>query len=267
MTSTGRVDAERSGHMGSRQPFPVVALLVAVSAAVTIALCRSMSSMGDMAMPGGWTMSMIWMAGRSWPGAASFLGMWVVMMTAMMLPSILPMLEGHCATVGTTAGRRLPALAALVGVGYLFVWTVIGMAALPLGVGLAVIEMREPALARAVPITAALVIIAAGAVQFSNWKARHLACWQRPGSGPMIQAQPGSAWRYGLSLGVHCVQCCGNLMAILLVMGVMDLRAMALVTVAIHADRLVPGDRIARAIGAGAIAAGLLLIGRIALRG
>ena len=61
------------------------ALLFAGSAAVTITWCDSMASMGGMAMPGGWTMSMAWMRmpGQTWPGAAaSFLGMWVVIMVA-----------------------------------------------------------------------------------------------------------------------------------------------------------------------------------------
>src|SRR5438105_3955422 len=58
----------------------VSALLFAASAAGTIAWCASMSAMGEMPMPGGWTMSMAWMRmpDQSWPGAAaSFLGMWV----------------------------------------------------------------------------------------------------------------------------------------------------------------------------------------------
>ncbi len=69
--------------------FGVSALLFATSAALTIAWCEFMSAMGEMPMPGGWTMSMAWMRmpGQTWPGAAaSFLGMWVVMMVAMMLP-------------------------------------------------------------------------------------------------------------------------------------------------------------------------------------
>ncbi len=52
-------------------------------------------------------------------------------------------------------------------------------------------------------------------------------------------------------------------MAILLVIGVMDLRAMAVVTAAITAERLAPaGRRVARAIGAAVIGAGLFLIAR-----
>ena len=75
-------------------------------------LVRSMSAMGGMPMPGGWTMSMPWMRmpGQSWPAAAaSFLGMWIVMMAAMMLPSLVPMLlalpPGR-RRVGETAPRR-----------------------------------------------------------------------------------------------------------------------------------------------------------------
>ena len=69
----------------------VSALLFAGSATLTIAWCTSMSAMGGMLMPGGWTMSMAWMRmpGQTWLGAAaSFIGMWVVMMVAMMLPSL-----------------------------------------------------------------------------------------------------------------------------------------------------------------------------------
>lgn len=73
----------------------------------------------------------------------------------------------------------------------------------------------------------------------------------------------GTAWRHGVRLGLHCSCCCAGPMAILLVIGMMDMRAMAVVTVAITAERLAPmGERIARAIGAVTIAAGFLLIAR-----
>jgi len=65
----------------------------------------------------------------------------------------------------------------------------------------------------------------------------------------------------GLNLGLHCVCSCAGLMAILLVIGVMDLRAMAAVTAAITVERLAPaGERATRAIGAVIIGAGLILI-------
>jgi hypothetical protein len=71
-----------------------------------------MSAMGGMPMPGGWTMSMVWMRlpEQTWPGAAaSFLGMWIVMMVAMMLPSLVPMLWRFRQAIGkpgeTSLGR------------------------------------------------------------------------------------------------------------------------------------------------------------------
>lgn len=99
----------------------VSALLFAASAAVTIVWGASMSAMGGMPMPGGWTMSMVWMRmpGQTWPGAAaSFLGMWVVMMVAMMLPSLVPMLWRYRQAVDGTGETHLGRLTALVGVGW-----------------------------------------------------------------------------------------------------------------------------------------------------
>jgi predicted metal-binding membrane protein len=81
----------------------------------------------------------------------------------------------------------------------------------------------------------------------------------------MLSAGARTAWRQGLRLGLHCSQCCVGLMAILLVIGVMNLRAMAVVAIAITAERLAPaGERVARATGAVAVGAGLFLIARAA---
>src|SRR6202051_3077233 len=88
--------------------FGVSTLLFAGSAAVTIVWCASMSAMGKMPMPGGWTMSMAWMRmpGQTWLAAAvSFLGMWVVMMLAMMLPPLVPMLLRYRQAVGRAGGE------------------------------------------------------------------------------------------------------------------------------------------------------------------
>jgi predicted metal-binding membrane protein len=85
-----------SSERASQRAFlGVSGLLFAASAAATIGWSASMPAMCGMPMPGGWTMSMAWMRmpGQTWSGAAaSFLGMWVVMMVAMMLPSLVPML-------------------------------------------------------------------------------------------------------------------------------------------------------------------------------
>src|ERR1700710_1900979 len=118
----------------------VGALLFAASAAVTIAWCAAMSAMGGMAMPGGWTMSMAWMRmpGQTWAGAAAtFLGMWFVMMMAMVLPALGPMLWRYREAVGGLGTL-------VVGAGYFFIWTLFGVAAFPLGIALAEIEMGDP---------------------------------------------------------------------------------------------------------------------------
>jgi predicted metal-binding membrane protein len=249
--------------------FGVSTLLFAVSAAVTIAWCGSVSAMSEMPMPGGWRMSMAWMRmpGQTWPGAAaSFLCMWVVMMVAMMLPSLVPMLLRYRQAVGRTGETGLGRLTALVGAGYFFVWTGFGMAAFALGVALAAVETQLPALARAVPIAVGVVVLIAGALQFTAWKAHHLACCREaPGRGRSLPADAGTAWQHGLRLGLHCSTCCAGLTGILLVIGVMDLRAMAVVTAAITLERLAPaGERVARAIGAVVLGAGLVLIARAA---
>jgi predicted metal-binding membrane protein len=80
-----------------------------------------------------------------------------------------------------------------------------------------------------------------------------------------LPVDAGTAWRQGLRYGLHCSLCCVGLIAILLVIGVMDLRAMAVVTAAITVERLAPADeRVARAIGVIAVGAGLFLIARAA---
>jgi predicted metal-binding membrane protein len=223
-----------------------------------------MSAIGEMPMPGGWVMSMAWMRmpGQTWPGAAaSFLGMWVVMMVAMMLPSLIPVLRRYRQAVAWTRASRIDRLTAFVFIGYFFVWSVFGIVAFPLGMALAAIEMQQPALSRAVPIVAGAIVLIAGAFQFTTWKARRLACCRE---APVpLASNAAIAWRDGVRFGIHCVTCCLNLMVILLVVGVMNLGAMAVVTAAISAERFAPsGNTVVRVIGALIIGAGLVLIVR-----
>ena len=87
-----------------------------------------------------------------------------------------------------------------------------------------------------------------------------------PGRGRTLAPDAGTAWRHGLRLGLHCSYCCAGLTAILLVIGVMDLRAMVVVTAAITMERLAPaGQPVARGIGAAVVGAGLFIITRASL--
>jgi predicted metal-binding membrane protein len=225
--------------------------------------------MGEMPMPGGWTMSMAWMRipGQTWASAAtSFSGMWAVMMVAMMMPSLVPRLSRYRSAVVRTGETRLGRLTILVGIGYFFVWAVFGLGIFPLGVALAAVEMRVSAVARAVPMAGGVVVVVAGLLQFTTWKAHHLMCCREAlAKGRRIAADAETAWRHGLRLGLQCSYSCAGPTVILLVLGVMDLRAMALVTAAITVEHLAAsGERAARTIGAVVVVAGLLLLARAA---
>jgi predicted metal-binding membrane protein len=255
-------------EQASQRTFLGISMLLFVcSAALTIAWCGSMTAMHDMPMPGGWTMSMMWMRmpGQTWPGSATaFLGMWFVMMVAMMLPALTPMLLRYRRNVAVSSAARLGALTTLVGTGYFAVWLLFGAIAFLVGTTLASLAMQYPALAGAVPLAIGAIVTIAGVLQFSTWKARHLTCCR--GTPECCVAPPATArvaWRHGMKLGMHCVHCCFGLTVILLVIGVMDLRAMAAVTAAICVERLAPrGARAARLIGVAIIMTGALLIAR-----
>jgi predicted metal-binding membrane protein len=248
--------------IGSRRAFfAAFTMLFAVCAAATTAWCHSMAAMGEMPMPGGWTMSMMWMRmpGQTWTGATTaFTGMWVVMMAAMMLPSLAPVLWSYRQSLGRTSEMLRVSLTALAGLSYFAVWSVFGLAVFPLGVAMATVEMGHPLLSRAAPVAAGVVVLIAGAVQLTSWKAQHLArCRKMPAAGA------STAWQDGVRLGLHCCFSCVNLTAILLVIGAMNLAAMALVTAAITAERLAPaGGRVAQAIGVVVILTGLFLVTR-----
>lgn len=244
--------------------FGVSALVFAASTAATIVWSRSMSTMDGMLMPGGWSMTMTWMPGGDWSVAAfSFLGMWVVMMISMMMPSLVPMLVRYRKAIGKNSQEPVDWLSLLAGTGYFFIWTVFGIAVFPLGVALSKAEMQQPELSRAVPVAVGVVVLVAGLLQFSRWKSKQLDCCRQAGCSMKTPASAGGAWQLGLRFGLHCIQCCFGLIMILLVIGVMDLRMMVVVAIAITAERLAPvGMRVSQTIGTLAIAAGLFLIAR-----
>jgi predicted metal-binding membrane protein len=129
-------------------------------------------------------------------------------------------------------------------------------------VAVAAVEMRSYALARAVPIAVGVVVLLAGAFQFTPWKMHSLACCREaPEQGMRLAANAAVSWRQGIRLGFCCVFACANLTVMLLAIGVMNLHAMGIVTLAITAERLAPaGEDVARATGFLVFAAGLILI-------
>jgi predicted metal-binding membrane protein len=162
---------------------------------------------------------------------------------------------------------RAALLTLLAGTGYFAVWAAWGLAVFVAGAALAVLESRVPGLSRAVPVIAGVVVLSAGALQFTVRKAHYLGCCRQArghGHGHVIPSS-AAALRHGLRLGLHCSCCCAGLTAVLVVTGVMDLLAMAVVTAAITLERFAPrGERVARGIGFVVGGVGLFMIVRAA---
>ncbi|MEM5310248.1 DUF2182 domain-containing protein [Paraburkholderia sp. JHI869] len=246
--------------------FGVAALVFAASATVTFVWCASMDAMGGTPMSGGWTMSALWapMCGRTWLDAAvSFAGMWNVMMVAMMLPAVAPALWRYFEAVGERPAAQAGGMTVMAGFGYFLVWLAVGALVFAAGAQLTALAVAAPALSHTAPAVAGVVVVIAGVLQFSAWKARWLACCGNVPSCGHARLDVQAALRHGLRLGQHCLCCCGNLMAALLAAGVMDRPAMALVAAAIAAERWMPGGaRVARGVGAAAIAVGVVMVVR-----
>lgn len=221
-------------------------------AAVTVVNARSMAAMAGLPMSGGWRLSMSWMpqCGRDeLDNARAFLGMWTAMMMAMMSPAFAPALWRYRRTLAQRGGVYPGLCAAVAGLGYALVWTVLGAALFLSGTAIARWLIQRPVLAHAEPWVAAVVVIGAGVLQRSDWKAGQLVHCQKPLNAGAL---PGfrRAWREGLRLGRHCCLACAGLTLALLVVGMMDLRAMVLATLIIAGERLMPeGVRVARLSG------------------
>jgi predicted metal-binding membrane protein len=259
------VRTQASGLAGQWAFVAISALLWLVSAGATIYWAGPMSQ--GMPMPGGWTLSMMWMAmpGQDRLGSAAwFMVTWTVMMVAMMLPALAPALSGYRHLVGRGNARGLGGLTTLAAAGYFSLWALFGAGAYFIGLAVAAAEMRSSTLARWAPLAAGIVVLLAGAMQFTRWKARQL---ERCREGLACAGQPSRNWwstyRQGVSFGVHCAMCCSGFMLVLLATGMMELLTTAVLSMVITAERLAPrAEPAIRAVGAVLLGAGILLVVR-----
>ena len=184
----------------------------------------------------------------------------VAAMVPMMLPAWVPVLWRCHRALRQAGDPHVGRFIGLVVAGYCIVWSAVGLAVFPAGVALAAIP--EP-----LPVLGVLLMVA-GLLQFTAWKSHHLACCRADsGHDPGMAASSCGAWRYGVHHGVHCACCCAGPTAVLLAAGIMDLRAMALVMLAVTIERIAPGgNRVARALGVAAITAGAVLVSRALLQ-
>jgi predicted metal-binding membrane protein len=177
-------------------------------------------------------------------GVGWYLGIWVTMTAAMMLPSAAPA-AGQVARLA----RRAPTL--LFVAGYLAVWTVYGLAAYGLFRLVTSLDTGWLAWDERGPYVAGAVIVAAGMYELTPLKRRSL---RRCRSA----RHPGSALRSGLAHGLDCVGSSGGLMVVLFMLGVMSLFWMALVGVAIFAEKVLPhGSRLVPGLAVALVALGI----------
>jgi predicted metal-binding membrane protein len=227
----------------------VVAFVASVWA--TVYFCRSMCC--ERAMPGGWTMSMMWMPmpGQSWSGSAtSFLVMWLAMMVAMMMPSALP--------IFLKTRRRWTALCGMAS-GYFAIWLAAGVGIYVVGVVFAAVAMRSEWFSRAVPWLLGGSLIAAGVMQFTRWKMIHLLRCRSPFGCAISCPQRESAFRLGCKQGAACCVCCAAPMTIQLALGIMNPLVMMVVAIFIALEKLLPRPAlVARLVGIWALIAGVV---------
>jgi predicted metal-binding membrane protein len=190
-----------------------------------------------------------------------FLGIWVTMMAAMMLPSVWPVVVMYVRTV-SRSGEGVPAWAGglLFTAGYFAAWTALGLAAYAVYRLIARLEDGALAWDEAGPYVAGASIVVAGLYQLSPLKSACLSHCRSPIHFLMHRWRDGpfGAIRMGAEHGVVCVGCCWGLVLVLFALGVMSLFWMALVTAVIFAEKVLPrGDRITKPLAVVLVALGM----------
>jgi len=227
------------------------------------------AGMDDMAMEGDLMSSVSGLMGpqlSTWSVRDFFFMflMWSVMMVAMMLPSASPLILLHVRVnrQQEDGGDGFHGTVAF-AIGYLLVWTSFSAVATLLQWGLEKLAVLSPMMASTSPLLGAGLLLAAGIYQltpFKNVCLRHcrspvhslMQHWRRGTSGAFIM---------GFHHGAYCIGCCWLLMALLFVFGVMNLVWIAVLSVFVLLEKVVPqGELVARVAGVGFIVAGVSVL-------
>lgn len=232
--STPRV-ANRAGRLGT------AVLLIAV---VGLAWWQTAGDAGRMCC----MLDGLAKAGRAMPfdsSPISFAGVWTVMMAAMMLPGIVPAAVASRDDDSSTG--------AVLASGYLVVWTATGVVAF--GALIALNEVGHPN--ALLDRTGGGLVALAGAYQFSGWKRRLL---ERYGERSQIASDRG-AFGAGISHGLRCLGASWALMAVLLVLGVMNVAWMAVIGAICFGEKVsTHRAALATAVGLALVALGLVVL-------
>jgi predicted metal-binding membrane protein len=208
-------------------------------------------------------------AGASWSPAdwGLMIGMWWVMMVAMMTPSATPaiLLYARVHRHARAPDGERPALAptGLFAAGYFLAWLGFSIAAAALHHALDQAGILSTTMGSQVRWISATVLVVTGAYQLSPLKHACLAHCRAPASFIARHWRPHAlgALRLGLMHGAYCVGCCWMLMALLFVGGVMNLAWIAALSLLVLAEKVAPMGRwVGRGAGLVLIAWGLLVL-------
>ncbi len=189
--------------------------------------------------------------------------MWVVMMVAMMLPSVAPMVLTHAAVMRRRVAQGAPFVSSgLFLSGYLLAWT--GFSAIAALVQAllfrgALLDGHSLAIG---PLAGAAVLLAASLVQHSPGKHACLAHCRAPLGYFVTEWREGplGAVEMGLRHGLQCIGCCWALMAVLFAVGIMNLFWGVAITAFVVAEKVLPWPRAVVSAGSASCLLGALLL-------
>ncbi len=190
--------------------------------------------------------------------------MWSVMMVAMMVPSAAPMALTFLSVNRQRRARSARVVSTWIFVlGYVAVWTAFSLVATLAQWGLHEAALISTSMALTSPLVTGAVLIGAGVYQWTPLKKRCLTGCRSPLSFLMSRWREGAwgAWKMGLEHGSFCVGCCWVLMALLFVIGVMNLGWVAAIAAFVIAEKVVPsGDVFGKVAGAAFALAGVAVL-------
>ena len=227
--------------------------MCALAWAYLIYLAAGMSSMASATA----SMSIALPSDHHWalPDFAAMFLMWSVMMIAMMLPSATPMILLYEKINQKRESQGRATVALFVG-GYLLVWVGFSVLATMLNWALHTGGWLTTMMGRGTPAIAGVALLAAGFYQWTSLKYACLAHCRSPVGFLMAHWRVGrwGTMRMGIHHGLYCLGCCWLLMALLFVLGVMNLLWIAALTVFVLAEKVLPRGHLLSRI------AGLLMI-------
>ena len=230
-----------------------LALLLILAAASWVMLIWQTSQMKSMGM--GLTMGM---------GATLFLAIWMVMMIAMMFPTVAPMVLAFVRVQRDRPSSRRSSVSPWIFVGaYLLIWTLFGLLAYLGALTASGLAGQVPWIMLNAARIAGLTFVLAGLYQFAPLKRVCLAKCCTPLDFIHGGWRDGStgAFRLGLEHGIYCLGSNWLLFVLLFPLGIMNIAVMVVFTVVIFAEKMVPrGERIVQGVGLALILYGMLVI-------